>query len=70
MHTSDTNPAPLEGKEPDSPPGRALIESTAQLNEVRPLISATTPVAAEALDPKDRRTPRLLDAMFHWALSR
>jgi len=70
MHPSDINPAPLEGKEPDSPLGRALVESTAQLNEARPLISAATPIAAEALDLKDRRTPRLLDAMFHWALSR
>jgi hypothetical protein len=70
MHTSEINPAPLEGKEPDSTQGGAVVESTAQPNEARPLISAATPIAAEALDPKDRRTPRLLDAMFHWALSR
>jgi len=70
MHTSDTNPAPFEGKEPDPSLGRAVVESTAQPNEAQPLISSSAPIAAEAFDPKGRRTPRLLDAMFHWTLSR
>jgi len=70
MHTSDTKSAPCDGKEPDSTLGHAVVESTAQSNEVRPLINAAAPIATEAPDSKGRRTPRLLDAMFHWALSR
>ena len=69
MHTSDTNPAPLERKEPDASLGRALVESPPQPNEARPLISVASTIAAETLDHKGRRTARLLDAMFHWALS-
>jgi hypothetical protein len=70
MHTSDTKPAPSEGKEPDLRPSRAVVESTAQLKEAQPLISAVAPIAIEALNSKGRRTPRLLDAMSYWVLSR
>jgi hypothetical protein len=70
MHTSDTGPGSSERKEPDPSLSRAVVESTAQPNEARPLIIAAAPIAAEPLDLKGRLTPRLLDAMFHWVLSR
>jgi hypothetical protein len=70
MHTSGTNPSPFEGKEPDPTQGRAIVESAARPNAARSLTSVAPPIAAEALDPENRRTLRLLDAMFHWALSR